>query len=80
MKEPGRMLFDLLHPGLRWGRVAAIHNRYAAIEAAVRADERERCAKVADWPPDATATTEPSDRVKGRREAAAAIRKLGETP
>lgn len=77
MKEPGRMLFDLLHPGLRWGRVAAIHNRYAAIEAAVRADERERCAKVAEclngWG---------SDCGKGGHamHIAAAIRNLGETP
>jgi hypothetical protein len=64
------------------GEIARLRAEIATIRAdeaaKVRAATIEECVELVDFPSDATATTEPSDYVKGRRDAAQALRtKLG---
>jgi len=86
-KEPGELAYEKSRPSWLWCEISVSERKtWAAVEAAIRADEAakvwaatvEECAELVDFPSDATATTEPSDYLKGRRDAAAAIRaKIG---
>ena len=86
-KEPGQLAYEKSRPSWLWCEISVSERKiWAAVESAIRADEAakvraatiEECAKLVDFPSDATATTEPSDYVKGRRDAAQALRtKLG---
>jgi hypothetical protein len=79
MKEPGQIAYEagLAHYRISstWGELPRDKRaEFAAVEAAVRADERERLAQfVSDYDLDDPA-------ISGRGVIAAAIRNLGETP
>lgn len=48
-KEPGQTAFEAACPPMSWRHAdQRTKDIWAAVEAAVRADERERCAKIAE--------------------------------
>jgi hypothetical protein len=92
MKEPGELAYEAWvkaygGTSIPWEKLGDDErDEWAAVESTIRADEAakvraatiDECAELVDFPSDATATTEPSDYVKSRRDAAAAIRaKIG---
>jgi hypothetical protein len=74
MKEPGQIAYEAYRGG-GWETIGPERRMlWATVEAAVRADERERLAQfVSDYDLDDPA-------ISGRGVIAAAIRNLGETP